>query len=74
MMMVNLKPCPFCGGKVDYWYDAKFKPIGVRCTPCKIAVKMFGLKQERIFGDTMAKIAERWNRTVSNEARNCKID
>jgi hypothetical protein len=64
--MNDLKPCPFCGGKVDYWYDAEFNPVGVNCATCKIAIRMLTLKQERVFGDTMAKIAEGGNRRASN--------
>jgi len=64
--MVDLEPCPFCGGKnVNIWEDAGFNPQGVVCHYCKIAVKFLRIKPpsghepyERVIND----IAERWNR------------
>lgn len=64
---LELKPCPFCGGRVDYWHDIELNPVGVQCHTCKMFVRMSGMKQGKVFGDTMARIAERWNRRINNE-------
>lgn len=60
--MTDLKPCPFCGGHVDYWHDIELNPVGVRCSHCKIVVRMLSLKRGKTFGDVMGQIADQWNR------------
>ena len=60
--MDDLKPCPFCGGNVRYWYDIEGNPRGVICSRCRIFVNVSGIKRGKTFGDEMKQIAERWNR------------
>lgn len=62
--MTDLKPCPFCGGKPDYWYDAELVPVGVTCK-CGASVRFMRMKamgSKETFGDVQKRIAERWNR------------
>ena len=69
-MMAELKPCPFCGQKVDYNYDLGLMPIGVYCKNCRIVVRFMGMKKSgkgEVFGDAMKRIAERWNRREGEE-------
>lgn len=64
--MNDLKPCPFCGGKVEYWFDLELNPMGVLCSHCKIAFKMLSLRRAHEFGSVMEQIAERWNRRAES--------
>lgn len=59
--MIELKPCPFCGGKAflaeyDYKFDTGYVPTyGVECTGCNAAIYDC---------DTEEEAAEAWNRRV----------
>ena len=54
---VELKPCPFCGGKAlgptDAW------PHTITCEQCGATVKGFGYDE-----DGMKEAIEKWNRRV----------
>ena len=58
----RLKPCPFCGSKPSFMYDAEFWPDGVWCPKCKTFVR-WNIKESK--NDTAGKIidelAKRWN-------------
>ena len=63
--MNELKPCPFCGNKVDYNHDLNMEPHGVWCKHCKMIVRFTRVKaiqRGETFGDVERRIAERWNR------------
>ena len=62
--MPELKPCPFCGNKVDYNYDASLEPIGVFCVRCKAVIRFTRIKPmgKRTAGSVMDDITEAWNR------------
>ena len=62
----GLKPCPFCGGKVEYWTDLELNPMGVLCSHCKISFQMLSLRRGKVFGDAMEQISERWNRRTES--------
>ena len=63
----SLKPCPFCGGKVDYACNLDNMPHGVHCHACKYVLSFANIKKlkphER-FGVAMSQIAEQWNRRL----------
>ena len=60
--MTELKPCPFCGGKVTYAYNAELEPYGVQCIRCHAIVTFYRVKMKKTFGEAMEKLAEAWNR------------
>ena len=66
-MKVELKPCPHCGGKVDYNFDLKLMPDGVKCRRCKMIVHYYGIKYKSTdrFEVPMSQIAELWNRRAN---------
>ena len=62
---MELKPCPFCGGKVSYQYDGAFEISGIRCSQCKSLTKFYRIpvpKKTDTFGKTMDLWAREWNR------------
>ena len=64
-MMDNLKPCPFCGGKVKINYDINLEPFGVYCHSCRMLAKFNGIKpigNGEAFGRYMEDLTEAWNR------------
>ena len=63
--MSELKPCPLCGGKVDFSYNIEMEPDGIICRQCKTVTRFLGmptLRKHEPFGVAMDRIAERWNR------------
>lgn len=64
----ELKPCPFCGGKVTYNHDISAEIVGIYCQKCKAHVKFIGIrpKMTDTFGKTMEQYAEKWNRRVQD--------
>ena len=58
-MIEKLKPCPFCGGKAQYYdYYEGIHFYGIQCTKCiKVVV-------DRCF--TKKEAREIWNRRVNN--------
>lgn len=71
--MKQLKPCPFCGGKVDLCND-DYGKILIVCEPCKM---FFGIEIEEgtelINGwkakiDTPEEAIEAWNRRANEKA------
>lgn len=63
--MTELKPCPFCGGKVDYQYDGNFELSGIHCPRCHSRTTFYRFltpKKSETYGETMDKWADCWNR------------
>lgn len=66
--MPELKPCPFCGGHVDYSYNIEFEPDGIRCMNCRYVMRYMKIKaktKNEPVGDVMEKMAIAWNRRWS---------
>lgn len=65
-MMINLAPCPFCGGRAHFIYTEVFNEpcVAVRCTHCNAtsdnAMLIFDSGVERAF----ETVAEFWNDRV----------
>ena len=61
--MPELKPCPFCGRKVDFLYDYRSEPSGIYCSRCMMKTEFnIGVKNKReTYGETMQKWAAKWN-------------
>ena len=59
---VELKPCPFCGGKANCydfaWMVESNKDWTVECTNCGAIIPPYGIKEESI---------EAWNRRTRHD-------
>lgn len=61
--MIELKPCPFCGGEttlVDYGQEGDFEDWDVECVKCGILFIAPG--KEEGWTTTKEEVAEAWNR------------
>lgn len=57
----ELKPCPFCGGKAEWYYHS---PGGfILCKKCKASTDIFELHDEEICKEVAF---EAWNRRVGD--------
>ncbi len=67
--MIDLKPCPFCGGEVIFNSNVCMEPDGIWCSSCKAVVRFRRIRVEsdEKFERTMMAIANAWNRRVTNE-------
>ena len=63
-MNEELKPCPFCGGKVNYTHNMELIPDGIACMHCWTVTRFIRIrpKKRETFGETMKKMSEIWNR------------
>lgn len=68
-MVIDLKPCPHCGKKVDYAYNLELIPYGVHCVNCHAVTTYSRVKAKKsdTFEMIMSQIATRWNRRVDGE-------
>jgi Lar family restriction alleviation protein len=58
--MTELKPCPFCGGKVSKFIAPLHKTVMFVCDKCGADVCFYGAEHE-------PKATEAWNRRNENE-------
>ena len=71
--MTDLKPCPFCGGKAQFFVTKK--GLSIMCTECYCGTrsathKHFSMKEWKEVGDTVEYLAKIWNRRAENERQN----
>jgi len=60
--MTDLRPCPFCGEKVSYNFNADFEPDGIVCANCHIIVRFMRIKVgDDRFEKAMDEMADVWN-------------
>lgn len=66
--MADLKPCPFCGGKVDFNHNIAGVPDGIRCMGCRTILRYLRIKHQnsKPFGIVMDEMAEAWNRRAED--------
>lgn len=80
---IKLKPCPFCGGKAEYFISSNYSrgvthgwKFGINCTNCLIALPMqdftvtadLTANGEIVFAeDDRKKAADMWNRRAEHE-------
>lgn len=63
--MNELKPCPFCGGKVQLVHDMEtLETTGVYCLGCKGMARWPGIimRDDESYGEHKEKIVKAWNR------------
>lgn len=64
MAMIELKPCPFCGGEARTGYAIHdYNRWGVRCTKCSATVEVEEWRGEL---DTEENAIKAWNRRTSD--------
>lgn len=65
--MTELKPCPFCGGKVDFNYNIELEPDGIICNNCKTVLRFMRVRHKKNdpYGVVMDRMAEIWNRRIN---------
>ena len=73
MTLPDLKPCPFCGGKADFWWrSGKYSPfIYVQCQSCEAQTRVCSAKgnpADEAFWDQdiVLLVAEKWNRRMTD--------
>ena len=68
-MADELKPCPFCGGKVQICYGIDCTVSGIRCDNCCVIVQWPRIKtgkSNKTFGELAKPHIEAWNRRADN--------
>ncbi len=62
----ELKPCPFCGGRVIFGHGIDGGVTGIQCCACKSTTKFyaerFEWKKNEAVGEQMDRWIEAWNR------------
>jgi Lar family restriction alleviation protein len=68
--MIELKPCPFCGGEAEYVYCSNMmliptlRQVAVQCKECGVATAVVDASTEYCAKD---KATEVWNRRADND-------
>ena len=61
----DLKPCPFCGGRVRWNFNIEFGINSIMCPGCKAMVQWRIPEREKdSMGEIMGRWMEKWNRRV----------
>ena len=71
-MNEELKPCPFCGSKADWWShgagDDDYEVLIIDCTECYASMEKWISKTSKTFDDDckkgFAELFESWNKRV----------
>lgn len=68
-MAEGLKPCPFCGGHVQYVQsDPTYGITGIFCQGCKALTQWsidLGIREN--YGENADRWAEKWNRRANDD-------
>lgn len=68
-MADELKPCPFCGEKVQICYGTDYTVSGIRCGNCGVIAQWPWIKigrSNKTFGELTKPCIEAWNRRADN--------
>ena len=70
-MKEMLKPCPFCGDKVQFAFSIESWPTGVWCMTCHMKAEWSRIKETRNSKawDIMNQMAENWNKRAEDERK-----
>ena len=66
----KLRPCPFCGHEVRFWYgigeNGENELKGISCWRCHMVIQWTNMEMGRTetFGSYQKRIAEKWNRSA----------
>lgn len=60
--MIELKPCPFCGGKARLFVS---NGVRVFCTKCSATTRIL-VDSERVGTSTVEDVIKAWNRRENN--------
>lgn len=75
---IELKPCPFCGGKAGYIINSNYErrtthgwQFGIKCTNCMTELRIVTVDLESngriaFAKDDRKKAADMWNRRADN--------
>lgn len=64
--MIELKPCPFCGGKASLFVEDGVRVICNKCYASSlISTDMLGANG--VAGNAVEKVIEAWNRRASDD-------
>ena len=72
--MAELKPCPFCGGGADWFWDGINQRWQIRCEDCTAVVSCDGLEDAM---DAVEVVHGRWELYPSDrniKCTNCKME
>lgn len=70
MSEINLKPCPFCGGRVGIFEYGKSKmksQFEAECNFCHIAMRSASFCSEKERQLALKWLVENWNRRAEND-------
>lgn len=67
--MIDLKPCPFCGGEAQMKFGIDGDVSCIWCKSCKAMTHWTAIKTQghEPFGVAMDKYAAAWNQRVADE-------
>lgn len=66
MSEIELKPCPFCGGKAIIHVSAGVSVICQKCG-CRTISLVDRSSQGEPCGDAIYRVTDKWNRRADNE-------
>ncbi len=76
--MSDLKPCPFCGGEVNFWTRqargmGEYQALIIECKDCSANMEEWVYKHDKNFVENFEKkkteMLEAWNRRVERTAK-----
>ena len=73
MKETELKPCPFCGGKIRLFhtehFDTRRRRFDYNCLKCNAYISLMAISRYKSAKANAAEAVEIWNRRADNEQR-----